>query len=663
MKLTSRLTRRNRGSILFLTLLFLVLINLFAVAFWKLVPVEMNSAKRHQVETEAYFASDAGVTDAIAFLESRTAAGNIDNYIQDNGTTGDPEYPGYKVLVRTGTINGWNWEAKIVPGPETYGHKVPSNPNPIRVFKVQAVATRKGFSDDSQKYRKVSAWIKQKSFAKDGWGVNGAATNSSPLWLNFESFRLGGTYRTNDRALVRVPGDSFWNGSQPAAIRGELLFAVNSLNSQLNQVVDGVEYYSFSSQSALPYNKDTGAAISGRYEKIVSGGRNAVRKVDVAVLPNSTDSVAFGVWGETAPTTVLNKSGSFFGSSDAVNARINGATPGGAATNGIYIEGNVSQIDLGLKYEGSYTDANIDFGHKQDTASKNRRINEDANQIIRIYQGSGNSDYVEVQHVTDVNFTIPSGSTVVGETHTPGTTLYPTDNGGRGWTVIKDGPNNKYVVYQEQTNGAIYSTGDIDGVRGIVHGRRTIATQTDVGNGTDKDRRIFVDGHLTYKGTRPGETPATTEDMLGLISYAVRIQDAQANNAPTQTNPQLGKAWPKRSDTDKDNPMYLYTSIFAGRENDPRKSLSNASAVAGGFGTEAYDDSNVGAGFMKLYGSINEGVRLAKGTFNSSTGLGVSGMQYAFELDPGLDKVQPPFFPTLPRYDIITWEEQSVFSY
>lgn len=623
--------RTNRGSILFLTLLFLVLINLFAVAFWKLVPVEMNSARRHLIETEAYFASDAGVTDAIAFLEKRTALGNIDNYINSNGVT-DSE--GNKTLVRTGKINGWNWEARIVPGPETYGHKDYNSPNPIRVFKVEAVARKDGFSTNSQQYRKVSAWVRQKSFAKDGWGVNGAATNSLPLWLNLESFRLGGTYRTNDRALVRIPGESFWTGSQPAAIGGELLFAVNSSNSALNQIVDGVEYYSFSSQTALPYNKDTGSALAGRYEKIVSGGRNAVRKVDVAVLPPSTDSVAFGVWGGPAPTSALTKTGSFFGTSHAVNARINEATPGGAATNGIYVEGDIKQIDFSIN---------------------------NGNQVTKIYQGGGSTQFVEVRHITDNNFTIPAGSTVSGSS--AGTTLRPSDNGGKGWTVIKDGGSNKYIVYQDQTNGAIYSTGNIDGIRGTVHGRRTVATQTDTGAGTDKDRRININGDLTYKSTTPGQTPASTEDMLGLISYAVLIQDAQATSAPTNSNPQLGKTWPIRSATSKASPLFLYTSIFAGRENDPRKSLSNASEVGGGFGTKSHTDKTLGSGFMKLYGSINEGVRLAKGQFDSTTGIGTAGMQYAFELDPGLEQVQPPFFPTLPKYDLITWEEKSVFSY
>lgn len=653
-----RPAQKQRGSILLLTLLFLVLINLFAVAFWQLVPVEMNQAKRHLLETEAYFASDAGVTDAIAFLERRTKVGNIDNYIQDNGVA-DPEYPGYKVVKRTGTMNSWTWEAKIIPGPLTYGHKEFTAANPIRVYKVQAVARRPGISGNSQQYRRVSAWIKQKSFSKDGWGVNGNATNSSPLWLNFESFRLGGTYRSNDEVRVRVPGNSFWNSNEPAAIGGELLFARNSTNTTLNQVVDGVEYYSFSDQSALPYNKDNGQTIPGRYEKLVSGGKDAVRKVDKAELPPNTDSVSFGVWGGSPPTIALNDSGSFFGPGSAVNARINGAAPGGEASNGIYIEGNVSQIDFGLQYDNG----NKDFGFDQNQVARERRITEDANQIIRIYQGSGSNDYVEIQHVREVDFTIPSGSTVVGDTHSPGATLSPSQNGGRGWTVVKQGNTDNYVVYQEQTNGAIYSTGNINGVRGIVHGRRTVAAQTDTGSGTAKDRRIFIDGDLTYKGTRPGETPGTTEDMLGLISYAVKIQNAQASAMPTDTNPRLGQAWPRRNTTDKTRPLWLYTSIFAGRNSDPRKHLSNAYEVGGGFGTEGFNDSNLGPGFMQLYGSINEGVRLAKGQFNSETGLGTSGMQYAFELDPGLDQVQPPFFPTLPKYDIITWEEESVFSY
>lgn len=643
--LVRKARKRSRGSILFLTLLFLVLINMFALAFWKIVPVEMNSAKRHLVETEAYFASDAGVVDSLAFLERQTADGNIDNYINNQGVTNSD---GHQVIKRTGQFNGWTWEAEIIPGPDTFGHNNFTSPNPIRVFNIRSIAKR---PDSDEQYREVSCWVRQKSFAKDGWGVNGLATGSNTLWLNMATFKLGGTYRVNGEANVDIPGNSFWSNSEPA-IGGELLFSVASTNSRLNTVVDGVNYKDFNTQSELPYNMDTGAAIPGRYEKIVQTGEAGVRQVTHVDLPLSTDNVGFGVYGDELPTNNLNRTGTFFGeghSGGYVRARINQAQPGQSARNGIYIEGDVDQVEFRtVRQAGNGNLVNV---------TDHSSLNGTENQAIRIYQGGSSNGFVEVLHITDSDYTIPNGTTVVDGTHSTGTTLRPSDNDGKGWTVVRDGRTNQIIVYKEQTNGAIYSTGDIEGVRGIVKGRRTVATQTDTGNSTSEDRRIRINGELLYAGTTPGDTPATTHDMLGLISYAVKMTSNQAEQAPTNGQPELGEMWPRRGDTSETNPHYLYASIFAGRRVDP-----NASSfiTAGGFGVDSYNDGNLGKGHMKLFGSINERIRLAKGTYNSQGGG--SGYGYAFELDPGLEQVQPPFFPTLPDYDVMTWEERSVFA-
>ena len=66
---------------------------------------------------------------------------------------------------------------------------------------------------------------------------------------------------------------------------------------------------------------------------------------------------------------------------------------------------------------------------------------------------------------------------------------------------------------------------------------------------------------------------------------------------------------------------------------------------------------------MTMYGSLTEGVRLIKGQFNSQTSQGISGYSYSFLEDPNLETIQPPFFPTLPKYKVISWEEKSVFAY
>lgn len=611
------LLRRNQtrqGNILILTLFFMIMISFFAIAYWKLIPVDLHTAQRHKDDTRTYYAADAGLVDSLGFLGKRTSAGNIDQIFADSGQL---DAAGNRIFKREGQLDGIRWVATITPGPQTYGYVGVDSPNPLRVYKIESVAYI-----GNTKYRSVSAWVNQDTFAKKNWLVNRGAS-STVLWLNFQTFRLGGDYHTNDFLRFNIPSSSFWSGSAPAAVGGELT------SPKTYSSGDGVEYNNWDA-NFLPYNA-AGNPIAGRYEKLTALGRTGVQTgVSELTLPNNTDSVAFGTWGDTPPAPgSLSASTAVFGDT-GVNVRINGATPGSDAKNGLYVEGSVDQIDLEV-------------------------INN--NQRIRIDQGNHE---VEVTFVTNT-FTIPAGSNVQGAT--AGQTLQGTANGGRGYTVIRKAGTNQYKVYNDQTNGAIYVTGDVNGIRGVTKGRRTVATMTGTeGNGTN-DRRISITGELTYAGTTPGQAPATATDQLGLITYAVKMDADQASAAPNSSDNQDGKMWPNRNTRSTANPHYLYCSIFAGRNNDSRANASDGASTAGGFGVDGYSDSSKGAGHMMMFGSLTEGVRLAKGQFNSSTGLGTSGYSYSFMEDPNLEQVQPPFFPSLPTYEVISWEEKSVFAY
>lgn len=631
----------RRGSILFLTLMFLVLINLFAVAFWKLVPVELHSAKRHQLETEAYFASDAGVAEALAWLEYTAGEGNIDNFFNNNGTV-NPD--GHLTVTRTGQMGTWTWETEIIPGPETFGNNGGLTPNPLRVYQIRSVARRPGSLTGNEQYREIHAWVRQRSFTDFNWG--NMATAGQDLWLFMDTFRLGGDYHTNGKGLLQINNGNFWSNST-AAIGGDFTFVQGVNNPSLNRFVDGIQYSAWGADN-VPYWTSGGQAgdpRGNRYEKITAGGRAGVRQTDAVEMPLNTDSIAFGVWGNTPPTTSLTNADKIFGASSVVSAKINGATPGGAATNGIWIDGNVNQIE---------------FRTNTNTASDDPV---DDNQIIRVYQGTNANRYLEITHVTGRNYTIPTGYAVEGGTHANGAVLSPNDNGGKGYTVIRNvtdqAANRKLVVYADQTNGAIYSTGDVLGVRGIVKGRRSVGVSTDTGNATAKDRTIRINGELLYAGVNRGDVPDSTDNTLGLIGYAVRMRDTAASAAPTDAQPQLGLMWPTRQSRTVANPHYLYCSIFAGRRNDPMRNASGNTPTlsGGGFGSMSPDTSGLGQGHMVLFGSITEGIRQWKGT--GTTG----GNTYAFHIDPNLKVAQPPFFPTLPKFDMLTWEEKSVFSY
>lgn len=454
------------------------------------------------------------------------------------------------------------------------------------------------------------------------------------LWLNMATFKLGGDYHTNDRARISIPNKNFWKNSAPA-IGGKVTFS----DLYTANAADFVQYNSWDA-NLLPYDPGDGSSVPGRYEKITAHGRLGIQATEKLELPKNTDSVAFGTWGGTPPApgalaTGPAAGGAFFGtgaSANGVNARINGALPGGEARNGIYIEGDVDQIDLEL-------------------------IN--SNQLMRIDQGSHE---IEVTFVTN-SFTLPAGSNVNGAVLPAAQNLLGSANDGRGFTVVRKAGTSQYKVYQGQTNGAVYVTGDVNGIRGTVKGRRTVATMTGEGGATAQDREIKITGPLLYAGTTPGQAPSTADDQLGLISYAVRMDQDQASAAPSTSNNRDGQMWPKRNTTSPSKPHYLYCSIFAGRNGDPNWDTHEPMENAGGFGVEDPNSTSLGPGHMVLFGSLTEGVRQQKGTFNPSNGESRSGYSYAFFEDPNLKQTQPPFFPTLPRYNVISWQERSVFAY
>lgn len=646
--------KRPRGSVLFLTLLFLVLINLFAVAFWKLVPVEMHNAKRQQQETEAYFASDAGIIDSLAFLQDATSRGNLDNFITDHG---EPNADGHRVLLREGELNGWSWRCEIIPGEGTFGHKDFAAANPLRTFRLESVATdNKKISGGDRQNRRVSAWVRQRSFAEFNWNCS-EYDDGNPLYLFMNTFRLGGHYRTNGPALLRIrKADNFWDIPEPA-IRGDLIFHEARAHPSLG-MVDGVHYtagtLNWGGQDSLPYwesGSDKGEPRGDRYEKLTTEGRAGVKHRPRLEMPENTDSIAYGVWGDDIPTAALDPDQLVFEDDSKVNIAINDQVEPGTAHSGIWIDGNVSQVEFSL--------SNNFVPHE--TADMSQA--ENGNQVMKVWQGNQANNFVEVTFVKDVPMTIPAGADIRGDVTT--TNLDPAANDGKGYTVVRNGNDNVYRIYRGQTNGAIYATGNVNGVRGVVKGRRTIGVSTDTGTSKINDHEIRINGDLLYANTRRGQPPVGGGlDMLGLIGYAVRMEHAGATAAPTAANPQLGKIWPRRQDYSPSNELdayHLYVSIFAGRRNDPNQKVSNATTIAGGFGSSQAGSATYGKAHMIVYGSITEGVRQHKGS--GDHGSGGSGNSYEFYMDDNLSRVQPPFFPSVPEYDIMTWQEESVFSF
>ena len=63
--------RKDRGSILILASLFTFLTLLLAFTLFKVLPVEYNAAQKSRIDIAGHYAIDAGVKDAVAWIESR----------------------------------------------------------------------------------------------------------------------------------------------------------------------------------------------------------------------------------------------------------------------------------------------------------------------------------------------------------------------------------------------------------------------------------------------------------------------------------------------------------------------------------------------------------------------------------------------------------------
>lgn len=644
--------KSQRGSILVLTLFFMILISFFAIAFWRLIPVELHQANRHKLDTAAYYAADNGVADTMLWLAERTRQGNIDP-VFNNGA-----------ITRTGTLDGWTWTVRVVPGPETFGSPGVTSPNPIRCYRLESVA-----SLGNRKYRKVTVWSLQRSFAEYGWYFDKFASGTE-LWLNLANFRLDGRYHTNEQMLLYTNGNGFsWSGDAAFSDKATFRLRTTSGVSGLGDV-DGVRYNTWTSAS-LPYSTTNGSPVPGRYERISTQGLLGLQSTSQINMPQSSDDVRKGAWGETLPGT-LSSGDAIFGSS-GVNAHVN-ADLGGDANAGIYIEGNVDQVEYRL--------VNASGGVVSQPSAAGPTP-PDVNQNVRIRQGT---NIIGVTHIKEAPLTIPAGSVINGVPITANRTLNGADNAGYGHTVIEKlnsngnplsfgSPNDgnqprprEFVQYNRQTNGVIYSTGHIDGVRGTIQGRRTLATRTDEGNSVTHDKVIRINGELLYAGTERGKRPSTAEDQLGLISYAVRMKGPQhgGTSPPSNLQPPTitdGGMWPRRGATTSASPHLLYCSIFAGRRGDPSVNWANQEGMlrGGGFGVEESSntaaDIALGHGYMNVFGSLSEGVRQRKGTIDTS------GYNYQNVYDTNLKTVQPPYFPSLPEYRVQLWEEESLYSY
>lgn len=439
--MTHRLPRRatHRGSALLLAIVFLATLFLLARAFQVLIPSELNSALRLKMEAAASLAADAGIQDTMAWIEWDLGANPTNTYTEPT-TSSTPS------AVRTGTLGDWQWSVTVQPDDET----APRGNNPVHAYKLTSQATYGG-----KVFRTVSTWVTQSSFAKFGFFDDVYDTST---FTTVGSDHYDGPVFLNQWNHMWVPSGSYAATANPV-YTGTVTTAARYSNS-----ADGVLY---DGPDGAPYDSN-GNPIPGRYEHIYSGGRASLTTgAKSIVMPSGSQMLARNAWGGNGSPP------------DAAGVYVHAT--GGKVDGGVYVQGTVDKMVLGVDGAG--------------------------NRTVTITQGGTQTVVTET---TKAPGTAPNGRPVALNS-----TL----------VVSSDGQSR---VHNGLTNGAIFAKGNINSLSGKTQGRRTVGVDIATGNS------ITIAGNLTYDGTTPGSVPASSTDNLGVVANEIHISSSipRSTSAP-----------------------------------------------------------------------------------------------------------------------------------
>lgn len=648
-----RVSRHRKGVALILTLFFMILLYAVASSYYVMIPAEMRSAVRLQDDAEAFYVADSGVSDAIAQMEYQvnTDHNNFENYTS-SGTfwvakNGVAPVAAANPALSTQFLNAA--DARQLVANKTYATAVTARlsyevvlerwafkQGGLRVpdaYRVVSRAVRDRGASTSRLRRTVTSWCIQKNFANYAYFVDRLP---SDIWLDLNTFRIDGPYHTNNRVMLSAP--SSWTGATSFKSQLSMPQSMAYSDPNLNRVVDGVRWNSYSA-NGLPYEPTTGVINGDRYQRVIDGGVERVHQTASAIqLPSDSGRLEAAAFGGTVSGSVpYTASTSAFGTASSVNLHVPTASSGGsypAMGAGLYFQGNLDQVTLSAPAAGN----------GNSTAS-----DDNTNAVMSVTQGSYTTNITTVYE----SLTVPAGALINGSTTpTSGSTNLKFSDNSVGYTVVRDGTSNRYRVYQGVGNGAIFVDGNINGLRGVNRGRKTIATATDTGSATANDKKIYINGPVTRAdtptldpatGRQTGTAPTGVRDQLGLVSYAVRMKRDDV------ANPFV----PARNATSPTVPVLLYAAIFAGRSADPNAS---SNLLGGGMGTDNYDVGT--SGHFSLFGSLTEGTRQVKGTFGGNGGG--TGYSYEYHYDTNFSATAPPFFPGTSGFRMASWTEDAV---
>lgn len=645
----------KRGSALILTLFLLIVLEFLGLAFLTRVQGEMAQTTR---DVTSYYVLRTALADTREWCRNRQQVELLDTAIAGLPSGVDPEAPAtmntyYERTSSGSTVPpppGWSWRVRLYPDRFTAGNSAQQGSNPIRCYRIVVDAIDSHSHQNATVYRRAEAWLQQEPL-NPGWRYN---QSPSLLWLNLGNFHIKGPFETNAQLRLSIPwSSSAWDDLQPNSANAPFQNTA-SFGTATSGTPDQIQY----NGSNVPYNSSElpeplpSHPGKNRYDRMAKLGRAAFQIKPTFTMPEVSEFLAEAAWGsETLPSPIAT------GLNVQPGTHAENRTAGGTsvsipkAVNGILVGGpNIEAI---------YMQVGNDATNGIDVASLRGASND--NYSIKIRQAGVVRRITEIYSDTTIN---PGGSWTLNGVSVNGPLVLPgpppTTPGQEipSYVVIQNNSTvNSYIVMKGSGNGLLYSLPDIRGIEGQNKGRHTFAVDQ------MNNREIHITGPITRADVTPGaEVPAsTTRDQVGLVGYAVRMA---AVRTPHTGGPAISinrSVWNVPND-----PLFIYACIFAGRPNDPWASNDRR---GGGMGTIDHDNSGwndlgwgtgVGAGRFRLYGSLTENIRQAKGTFNPSTGASTSGMNYQFYYDNNLQAIQPPYFPAKSTFLVTGWSDRVV---
>ena len=603
-------TRYKRGSILVMSIFFMLILFVTASAFLVLLPVENRAALRTEQIAQGGLVADAGVNDALAWLREQLdpADGSASREPMANGV-----YP--SEAQRTVDMgNGWVYRWELTPDAETF----PNGSNTIRAYTIVSKAFRDGVI-----FREARAEVIQDTLSKyaalyDYWPTNLVQP------LRSTSAPAGGPVHVNDVMNLWIPeGSGFWGSSGDPVYSHGLTASDAHSGSQ-----DGFRYYqgnySGNDGNKRPYNGS--GPIETRYARMADGGRNnIVAGTSDVDLPENTFELRDAAWGfnQGAPPTNTGLH---------IN-EVNGATQG------IYIDGDVEEMELG--YGGT-------------ESSGGQTVNYGDNSWIKVEQPNNATNSIDDgQNFTVVTvetaLTLPAGVELNGSTLGSPTNI-PAN------TTLRRNADGSYDSFNGTPNGMVYVKGDIDNLWGVNKGRRTITVEGDEANnvkhkirigGKENDNSGGGSGNDSYgdvsvaagqkgliqfgatdsDGDGVLDPPVDAQNTLGLIGRDVMISGELKNNG----------SW--SASHPENNPLYLYAIVLGG--------------LTGDGGTYAVEDyGSGGAGWAYRVGSR---IMVDAGAWGTTSGHGlINGTTF---YDEPASESPPPYFPSTPFFKLKSYIE------